>query len=203
MRKDYEIFSNYIKPNSKVIDIGCGEGDFLDYLKAYKNCLTHGIDVDSGNVALAMNKGLSVIHGDADIDLSFYPSKNKTDKPFDYAILANTIQAIKAPDKVLEQAKRIAKEVLISTPNFAYIENRKYFIFKGMMPVTKQLPYEWYNTPNIHFSTIRDMIILLKEKGFSIKQLYYVTEKGKVKEASEDFLFFANLFGKMGVYIVS
>ncbi|HCR85371.1 MAG TPA: methionine biosynthesis protein MetW, partial [Alphaproteobacteria bacterium] len=101
--------------------------------KVYKNCLTHGIDVDTKNVSLALNKGLSVVQGDADIDLTYYPSKNATEKPFDYAILANTIQAIKEPDKVLEQAKRIAREVLISTPNFAYIGNSLYFVLKGRM----------------------------------------------------------------------
>jgi methionine biosynthesis protein MetW len=202
-QKDFEIFFNHIKSGSKVIDIGCGEGDFLLKLKQEKNCVTFGIDVDSTNVLKCINKGLSVIQGDADADLNYYPNKENTNNSFDYAILANTIQAIKDPKTVLEQAKRIAKQVLISTPNFGYIETRLFFAIKGIMPVTKQLPYEWYNTPNIHFSTIKDMSVLLTKLNFTIDKFYYIDSKNNINQGNIKNMLLPNLFGKTGVYLVS
>ena len=203
MREDYQVFFNNIESGSKVIDIGCGEGDFLLKLKQEKNCRTYGIDVDSANVAASIKKGLSVVHGDAGVDLTHYPGKNETEHPFDYAILANTVQVIKNPRAVLEQVQRIAKQVYISAPNFAYIQNRLYFALKGRMPVTKQLPYEWYNTPNIHFSTIKDMVVLLDEIGFEITDFYYLCAKEKRHKGNKKNLLIPNIFARSGIYLAT
>lgn len=202
MRKDYQIFFDNISENSKIIDIGCGEGEFLQKLKLEKNCKTYGIDVDSKKIAASINKGLSVVQGDANLELPHYPGKQETNHPFNYAILANTIQVIEDPKTVLEQVKRIAEKVFISAPNFGYIQNRLYFGLKGRMPVTKQLPYEWYNTPNIHFSTIKDMVVLLEEVGFNIEEFYYLNSDRKITKGNKNSLLIPNIFARSGIYLM-
>lgn len=203
MRQDYKIFMDVIKTYSKVIDIGCGEGEFLEMLKQQKSCQVFGIEMESSKVATALSRGVSVIQGDADADLNFYPSKETAPEPFDFLILANSLQVFKNPKDILEHAKRISKKTLISTPNFGYIANRFQFLRKGKMPVTKQLSYEWYDTPNIHFSTLTDFIDLLKEVGFTIEKCYYIDNGGEAKEFDSKNPTIANLFGKEGVFVVS
>ncbi len=203
MRKDYEIFLDYIKTYSRVIDIGCGEGEFLQILKKDKNCHTFGIEVESAKVAESLGKGLSVIHGDADIELASLPSKESIAEPFDFAVLANTLQVMKNPKATMEQAKRISRKTLISTPNFGFIGNRFQLLTKGKMPVTKQLSYEWYETPNIHFSTITDFIDLINKVGFTIEKSFYIDAGGDCKEFAAKNPTIANLFGRDGVFILS
>lgn len=202
MREDHKIFFDHIKPGSKVLDIGCGEGDFLQLLKSEKLCRGYGIEIESEKVGECLDKGLSVIHGDAAEELSHYPDVSNSPDPFDYSIIANTLQAMMQTKEILIQAKRVSKELLISIPNFGYWENRFYLGMKGKMPMSKQLSYKWYETPNIHFSTITDFIELLKELGFTIKSSYYVDAKSNVKKFSKTFPFMANIIGKSAVFIV-
>lgn len=202
MRKDYDIFFDNIKHGSKVLDIGCGEGDFLHLLKTQKNCRGYGVEIESQKVGECLNKGLSVIHGDASEELSYYPSVSESPDPFDYCVIANTLQVMMKTKEILIQAKRVSKELLISIPNFGYWENRLYLAVKGKMPMSKQLSYKWYETPNIHFSTITDFIDLLKELGFPTKKSYYITESSGVKQFNKIFPFTANIFGKSAVFIV-
>ncbi|MDX1949822.1 MAG: methionine biosynthesis protein MetW [Rickettsiales bacterium] len=202
MRKDYQIFFDYIKPNSKVLDIGCGDGDFLQKLKLEKNTKSYGIEISSEKVAECLNKGLSVINGDAEEELKFYPSTLDAPEPFDYAVLANTLQVMKNPKVIIEQAKRISKNLLISIPNFGYFENRLYIGLKGKMPMSKQLSYKWYETPNIHFSTILDFIELLKELNLEIKKSFYIKDSAEVKPFKPFFPYIANLTGKEAVFVI-
>jgi methionine biosynthesis protein MetW len=202
MRQDYKIFLEHIKNYSKVIDIGCGEGDFLEILKNEKNCHTFGIELEPERVAVALGKGISVVQGDADVDLASYPARD-ANTGFDYAILANTLQVMKQTKTALENARKISRKVMVSIPNFGYIENRFHLLFSGRMPVTKQLSYEWFETPNIHFSTIRDFIDLALRVGFTIDRSYYVDNGGDVKEFSYENSNIANLFGKSGIFILS
>ncbi len=202
MRKDYDIFFDHIKPGSKVLDIGCGEGDFLQLLKDKKGCRGYGIEIESEKVGECLNRGLSVIHGDAAEELSHYPAVNDSPDAFDYCVIANTLQAMMQTKEILIQAKRVSKEMLISIPNFGYWENRLYLGARGKMPMSKQLSYKWYETPNIHFSTITDFIELLEELGFSIKESYYVDAKLNSKKFSKKFPFIANIIGKNAIFIV-
>jgi methionine biosynthesis protein MetW len=202
MRADYEIFLEYIKPGSKVMDIGCGEAEFLFNLKQQKNCRTFGIELAAEKVADAIGKGISVIQGDADHDLASFPSKDVAPDPFDYCILANTLQVMKRPRETLIEAKRISTKVLVSIPNFGFLSQRFYLLFRGKMPVTKQLSYEWYETPNIHFSTTTDFIDLIKNVGLKIEKSYYVDLGGQPKEYIADNPTIANLFGKNAVFIL-
>lgn len=202
MRKDQEIFFDYIKPNSKVIDIGCGEGELLYSLKKEKDIKAHGVELESERVAKCLSKGLSVIQGDADFDLDHYPNKEEASRPFDYVILANTMQVMRNPEHLLKNAKRIGKQTLVSTPNFGHYKNRLYLMLKGKMPVTSELSYQWYETPNIHFSTIRDFIELISKIGFNIAESKYINSKGEVHKMNLKNPSYANIFATSGIFIL-
>jgi len=198
LRYDLQIVADLIDDNSKVIDIGCGDGVLVEFLEKEKNVKAHGIEVESKRVSRAVGKGLSIIQGNADDDLQYYG-----DKSFDYAILGQTLQVMSKPKDVLEEALRIADKVILVIPNFGYISNRTFFYLKGMMPVTKQLSYEWYETPNIHFCTIKDMVNLAKEVDSKIEERFYINKSQKLKKFKGDGAFYANMFGKLGVFVLS
>lgn len=191
------VLADLIKEDSKVLDVGCGSGELLRYLKQYKNISGRGIEIDNNLVSKALKKGLSVMQGDADNDLKHYPSDS-----FDYVVLSQTLQATKYPELVLKELKRIAKYVVVSVPNFGYFENRLYLAVNGRMPVTKTLSYEWYNTPNIHFCTIEDFKILSKNLDFKIEREIYVNDDFKFFNKMKHLNIMANLFAKYGIFLL-
>ncbi len=203
MKKDQDIFFDIIEQNSKVIDIGCGEGELLYKLSQEKNIQAHGVEIETERVAKGLSKGISIIQGDADFDLEHYPNKEDASKPFDYVVLANTMQVMKNPEHLLKNAKRIGNKTLVSIPNFGFYKNRLYLMLKGKMPVTSELSYEWYETPNIHFSTLRDFIELATRIGFKIEQSQYIDGKGNVKKFNHNSPQFANIFATNGIFILS
>jgi methionine biosynthesis protein MetW len=204
MRADQKIFFDYIKPNSKVIDIGCGEGNYLQKLKNQKQIKAFGLEISAEKVASAVTKGISVIQGDGDFDLAAYPTKNEgeNNKGFDYTILADSLQVMKKPKEVLENCQRISNEILVSIPNFGYYKNRMQLFFQGIMPVTKELSYEWYETPNIHFSTIRDFINLCDKIGLNIKEAHAEMIDGNVKKFNPKKCGRMNLVAQRGIFIL-
>ena len=165
IRYDLEIISGMIDLGSKVLDIGCGDGELLYFLKNTKNIDVRGIEISQELVTKAIKKSIPVIQGDGEKDLEFYPNHN-----FDYAILSQTIQATQNPKKMLEEMLRIARFAIISLPNFANFKNRIQLLTLGKMPVNKNLPFSWYNTPNIHFCSIKDFENLCKELDFQINK---------------------------------
>jgi len=197
IRFDLEIIANLIEEKSKILDIGCGNGELLHLLKTVKNVDGRGLEINQNDVSKAVAKGISVIHGDAKRDLPHYP-----DDSFDYAILSQTIQAMENPKEILEQMLRIAKFAIISLPNFAYFKNRFYLLLKGEMPVRKNIPYQWYDTPNIHFCSINDFEKLCKKMGFSIKEKFYINSKGK-KAGLLHGKIFANFLAEFGVFVIT
>lgn len=199
MRPDFKIIADIISAKARVIDIGCGNGDLLKYLAKKKQVEGRGIELDQRNASRAVSRGISVIQGDADADLKYYP-----DKSFDYAILSQTIQATKNPKEILLEMLRIANHAIVSFPNFGHIRNRLYLCLKGRMPVTKNLSYEWYETPNIHFCTIKDFVALAGELGLTIEKKYYVTRYGGESLFSGLIggLSLANLFGDQGIFLL-
>jgi len=196
MRNDIEEIVKLIPPKSRVLDIGCGEGELLLAVKA-KGCDARGLELDQLKVAICLQNGLSVMQGDADIDLAHYP-----DNAFDYAVLTNTLQVTKHPEKILVEMLRIAKYLVVSIPNFGYWKNRWQLVLSGRMPVTKKLSYQWYETPNIHFCTIRDFIILCEGLNIKIEKRLAINPSGKVIHFT-GLGGVANIFGEQGVFLLS
>ena len=152
----------------QLLDVGCNDGALLKWLEQHKQVRGRGIELSQARVSECLAKGLSVIQGNADTDLDYYP-----DNSVDYIILSQTLQALSDPRAVLEQLLRIGKRAIVSVPNFGYWPNRLQLMFRGRMPVTRELTYAWYDTPNIHFCTIRDFIKLCEELGYTIETSFH------------------------------
>ncbi len=193
----HKVVAGLVSDGARVIDIGCGEGELLAHLSAEKNAIVHGLEIDGKRVGKAVASGLAVVQGNADTDLQYYP-----DNGFDYAIMVLTMQVMKHPREVLEEALRIARKVIVVIPNFGHLRNRSYLAFKGRMPVTKKLSYEWYETPNIHFCTIRDFIVLTRKLGCNVEQSIYLHGQDKARKFNSHDNFTANLFGEYGVFVL-
>lgn len=163
MRYDLSIIESWIEPGSRVLGLGCGEGDLLYALKTKKNVEERGIEISEQKVRVCIEKGLSVIQGDINEELSDYP-----DQSFDYVILSQTMQQVYDPPEVIRSMLRIGKKAVVSFPNFGHWKVRMQLMFSGYVPVTDQLPYEWYNTPNIRVLTIRDFKRFARNVGFTI-----------------------------------
>lgn len=196
LRNDLKFIAGMIPAGATVLDIGCGEGELLAYLVNKREASARGIELSQEKVSKAVEAGLSVIQGDADTDLHYYP-----DDAFDFAILSLTLQAMRHPEAVLQEMLRIARQAIVAFPNFGYWRNRAYLLFRGEMPVTRHIPFEWYNTPNIHFCTIRDFMRLCETLGFQIEKRYYISASGAAVPFSGG-LTRANLMGREGVFIV-
>lgn len=199
IRYDLEIIAELIKPGSKVLDIGCGDGDLLSFLKKTKNVDARGLEISQKRISEALSKGLSVIHGDAEKDLTYYPDNN-----FDYAILSQTIQATHRPKEVLQEMLRIAKYAIVSLPNFAHIKNRLHLLLHGTMPVSKILPFQWHETPNIHFCSLEDFENLCEELHFPIEKKAFLTRKHKLFFGNKSlYKPLANLFAEYGIFLIT
>jgi len=197
IRVDLQLIAEMIEPNTRVLDAGCGNGTLLDYLWRFKQVDARGIEISTQGVQACVSSGLSVVQGNVETDLKDYP-----DGAFDYVILSQTLQAMHEPREVLEQMMRIGKRAIVSLPNFGYWRLRLYMMFKGRMPVSENLPYEWYNTPNIHFCTIRDFVALTKEMNLTIERSLFLDEEGSSKTIGKS-VAVANWFGEQGVFLLS
>jgi methionine biosynthesis protein MetW len=197
IRYDLEIIANIITKNAKVLDIGCGDGELLEFLKKNKNVDGRGLEISQLQVSQALMRGLSVNQGNAENDLSFYPNRS-----FDFAILSQTIQAMHNPKEVLEEMLRIAEFAIISLPNFAHFKNRLHLLFKGTMPVNKTIPFEWFETPNIHFCSIKDFEKLCKNLGFEVKKKIFLTAKYQLLSFCRYYAM-PNLLAEYGIFLIS
>ncbi len=196
IRYDLEIIANLIKPNSKVLDIGCGDGELLEFLKKTKNVDARGLEISQMQVSKALGRGISAMQGDAENDLQFYPSQS-----FDYAILSQTIQSTQKPKEILQEMLRIADRAVVSLPNFAHIKNRLHLLLKGTMPVNKNIPYQWYDTPNIHFCSITDFENLCHDLNFTIEHKIFLTNKHRLISFFGH-KFIANTFAQYGIFLI-
>jgi len=163
MRFDLQLIASWIEPGSNVLDLGCGEGELLAYLEEHKQVKGTGIDRNESRVTRCIEKGLSVLHGDINEEILDY-----RDQTFDYIILSQTLQQVYAPALLIHSLLRVGKKVIVSFPNFSHWRVRLQLLSSGYAPITKQLPYEWYDTPNIRVITLKDFRKFVKQVGFSI-----------------------------------
>lgn len=196
MRFDLQIIASWIKPGSKVIDLGCGEGDLLHFLKENKLVVGTGIERVEDKVAQCIERGLTVLQGDINEEVLDYP-----DNTFDYVIVSQTLQQVYEPAKLIQSLLRIGKKGIVSFPNFSHWGIRLQLLFTGYAPITKQLPYEWYDTPNIRVITIKDFRKFSKEVGFNIlKEMAINTinhdKYGKIVK------FLPNLRATYGIFLI-
>lgn len=197
LRPDQQLVANLLPEGGKVMDVGCGTGEFLAWLETEKQVRGHGIELEASRVGEAVAHGLSVVQGDADSDLHYY-----ADKGFDAVILGLTLQVMKHPKEVLDEALRIGKRVYCTIPNFGHYYNRLYLMLKGRMPVSETLSYQWYETPNIHFCTIRDMLVLCEELKCNVAERYVILPGGRTKPFKGEGSLGANLFAEQGVFVL-
>jgi methionine biosynthesis protein MetW len=191
LRADLAIIAATVPTGARALDVGCGDGALMAELRA-KGCDARGIDINAGDVTAALARGLSVIQGDADTDLADYP-----DASFDYAILSQTLQTTRRPDLVIDQLLRIGARAFVSFPNFAHWRIRFALMYGGQMPVTKQLPSRWYDTPNIHHVTIDDFRSFIAMRHIKIEQQWFLSGDRMTTSAG------ANLFAEHAVFLLS
>jgi len=195
IRKDLYIITNLIEPNSKILDLGCGDGELLLLLKEKKNVIPYGIEISENRILKCIEKGVPVIQADIDNGLKEYPTNS-----FDYVLLSQTLQATKRPFFVIKEMLRVGKKCIVSFPNFAYVANRFYLFFKGRMPKTRLLPYNWYDSPDIHHLTISDFYKFCKEFNIKIlKKIFLKFKQDKMKEIK----LFPNLFAQLGIFVIT
>lgn len=196
MRQDLATIAHFVPSHATALDIGCGEGELLSFLSQEKQVDARGIEIDREGVNRCLQKGLAVIQGDADQDLMHYP-----DNAFDYAISSQMLQTTHDPKHVLLEMLRIAKQVIISVPNFGHWYNRYHLTSKGRMPVSKTLSYAWYETPNIHFCTIKDFIRLCDDINCEILASRFLHQMQPLPNWLQH-PFAANLFSDLGVFLI-
>ena len=182
MKKEFNTIANLVEKKSKVLDVGCGDGELMKYIYENISKDIRGLEISKKNVQKCVEKGLTVIEGDAEKDLKQFPNSS-----FDYVILSQTLQAFLDPEKVIYELLRIGKRAIVTIPNFGYWKIRIHLLLKGTMPVTKDLPNEWYDTPNLHMCTIKDFVDYCNKKNIKI---------------NVQNLKYQNLFSKLGIFVI-
>ena len=197
IRKDWDLIESFIDNKKRILDVGCGEGDLIEQLQKNLNAKTHGIEMNGEMTQKAIAKGLNVIQGDAENDLGQYSNQS-----FDYVILSQTLQAMMKPKQILTELLRIGSKAIVSFPNFGHWKIRSQLLLSGKMPVTESLPFAWYDTPNIHFFTIKDFQNLCEEMNIVIEKSIGLTSKGKQFLINDNFSF-ANVFTHEAIFLLS
>jgi len=197
MKSEFKIIANLLPNNSRVLDVGCGDGTLMKFLYNEKNIDVRGLELNEENVEICISKGLSVIEGNAETELGQFP-----DKSFDFVILSQTLQAFYNPVTVLDHLLRIGKSSIVSIPNFGYWKVRSSLLFFGKMPETKSIPYKWYNTPNLHMCTIKDFYELCENKKISMKKIIGINNN-KISLIHNNNIKLKNLFSEVGIFLIS
>jgi len=192
LRPDLAVIARHVAPGSRVLDVGCGDGELMAALQGEKQVDARGMEIDPEEVERAVGRGLSVVQGDADRDLADYP-----DGAFDYAILSQTLQTAERPDLMLGELLRIGRKAFVSFPNFAHWRMRASLLWNGRMPVTRHLPVSWYETQNIHHVTVTDFRQLLADKGVAIERSWFFSGEREIGAAG------ANWRAEYAVYLLS
>ncbi len=190
LSSDSQAIFELIEPNSKVLDLGCGDGELLYHLIQKKGCRASGIEIDEHSIYQCIEKGITVSHADINEEMAHYP-----DKRFDYVILNESLQQVVNAEKVITEALRIGKQIIVGVPNFCFLPARLQIFFGGSVPKTKCLPYEWYNTPNVRFFSLKDFRTFCKKKNIKIKDFIGIGNSKRV-------VLFPNLFAILGIFLL-
>ena len=197
MKNEFKIIANLLPTQSRVLDVGCGDGTLIEALIKQKNIDARGIELEENKVKQCISKGLSVIQGNAETELGQFPGK-----AFDFVVLSQTLQAFYQPENVLSELLRIGKKVIISIPNFGYWQVRTSLLFFGKMPVTKSLPDLWYNTPNLHMWSIKDFYQFCDKKKIKMDQIIGINSE-KISSINRVNLEMKNLLSEVGIFLIS
>ncbi len=195
LRADLQIIEKWIKPGSHVLDLGCGNGELLDYLQSHKQVRGYGLEINPDNINACIAKGVNVIDKNLDHGLD-----NFEDRSFDTVVMTQALQAVHYPDRILEDMLRIGNEAILTFPNFGHWRCRLYLGLKGRMPVSEFMPYTWYNTPNIHFCTFKDFENLCRERSVKILDRLVVDQTHRSSKLSA---MWPNLLGEVAIYRVT
>ena len=196
MKKEFYNIANLVTKNAKILDVGCGNGELMKYITENISKDIRGIELSKSNVQKCVEKGLTVIEGDAEKDLRQFP-----DNSFDFVILSQTLQAFLDPENVLNELLRIGKKAIVSIPNFGHWKVRLHLLLKGTMPVTENLPNEWYNTPNLHMCTIQDFVNFCNKKNIKIDKSMCLTNE-KISEITKRNMQYKNIFSQLGIFLI-
>ena len=196
MKKEFKIISELIENNTRVLDVGCGDGTLMKHLKDEKYVDTRGLEISKKNVQDCTSKGLSVIEGNAEKDLHQFPNLS-----FDYVILSQTLQAFYNPEKVIDDLLRVANKAIVTIPNFGHWKVRMHLLLKGTMPITKTLPNEWYNTPNLHMCTIKDFFNFCSKKKIELYKSIALNGE-KTSKINSGNINIKNLSSELGIFLI-
>ena len=196
MKKEFKVISELIENKSKALDVGCGDGELIKYLIENKTKDIRGLEISKESVQNCLSKGLSVIEGNAENDLMQFPNHS-----FDYVILSQTLQAFLNPDKVIKELLRVGKKAIVTIPNFGHWKVRIKLLINGTMPLTKNLPYEWHNTPNLHMCTIKDFFVFCEKRNIKIFRSLALNQD-KISEIDIKNLNYKNLMSDLGIFLI-
>ena len=196
MKEEFKIIANSIEREKSILDVGCGDGELMKFIYENISKKIRGLEISKDNVQKCIQKGLTVIEGNAEMDLQQFPSNS-----FDYVILSQTLQAFLNPEKVISDLLRIGKTSIVTIPNFGFWKVRFNLLFKGTMPVTKTLPNEWYNTPNLHMCSIKDFVNFCNDRKINLFKSLALTNN-KVSSINKFNLDFKNLTSELGIFLI-
>ena len=196
MKEEFKIIANSIQREKSILDVGCGDGELMKFIYENISNKIRGLEISKDNVQICIQKGLTVIEGNAEMDLQQFPSNS-----FDYVILSQTLQAFLNPEKVISDLLRIGKTSIVTIPNFGFWKVRFNLLFKGRMPVTKTLPNEWYNTPNLHMCSIKDFVNFCNDRKINLFKSFALTNN-KVSSINKFNLNFKNLTSELGIFLI-